>query len=54
MDAVDTDEAGAAVGGGRAALSDGHRIAFGLGPVRSGGLVAGLMTQVVQVAHREG
>src|SRR3972149_6332584 len=47
MHAVDADEAGAAVGGGRAALPDGDGIAAGLGPVGSGPLVAGVDKELV-------
>lgn len=53
MHAVDADEAGASVWGGRSALPDGDGIAAGLGPVGSGHLVAGLVTQVIQVCHGE-
>lgn len=48
MHTVDANESGASIGGGCAAHSDRNCAATGLGPVGSGGLVASLMTQVVQ------
>jgi hypothetical protein len=44
---IDADEAGAALGGGGAALTDGDAIALGLGPVNAEGLVAGQVAQVI-------
>ena len=53
VNAVDADEAGAPFGGGRAPLTDGDRVAVGLGPVHAFGLVARQAAQVVQMRHRD-
>lgn len=51
MDAIDADEARAALGVWGATLANGNLRGAGLGPVLAAGGVAGDLAQVVQVCH---